>query len=211
MKKIITAFLMATLVGITLAGFSGCGPAKSTEMTVLQIDPLNAQIEYSTDLQPEMTVKPFGEPRTYIVIGKKVEDFADFRPIVRLTFEEANYNEWMAENWDGPYFNLENACAVEKPFAGEAFECQTEGNITSYLMAENMGDIILIKNYYIKTPNPDWPVAEVRVELMTEDFLNAYTKISNNDIKLAYEEIGLTAEQKERIAIADKIIASLKF
>ncbi len=208
MKKFIVTILALSLL-------TACNsPAQTTEGTQeLNIDLAKIQMQIPSNLHIEIQRKPNSEPRIYVVLGEEYYTNGEINPLIRFTIEEKNFEEWMTENWDAPFYPLENSCEVEKPMIGEIFGCeQSADNITSYYQTNKMGELSAVKKYYFEREGNDWPKIEIWVDLYTDDFKE---KLGPNptyeSMKAEFAKLQLTAEQKHRIKLAEDIIKSMKY
>jgi hypothetical protein len=215
-----------SLIIIALFILAGCTPAEpatepgdeqptdannAQEYQELDLDAAKVSMQVPKHFHMEIRRKPNKEPRVYALFGEDYLSNGALDPIIRFTFENKEYEEFMAEEWDAPYFPLENACDKGESPLGEISGCKEEpGGITSYYLTDKMGDIGIAKKYYFERENSDWPQAEVWVDLYTEDFKN---KLGENptyeEMKATFDESQLTPEQKRRVQMAEEIIKSI--
>ena len=143
--------------------------------------------------------KPNDEPRVYVKFAEEYLSNGEPKNFIRLTVQAAEYEEYMAENWDAPYFPLTNVCEEGESNLGEHFGCETSDGITSYYMIDSQGKTDFIKKFFMKTGNDDWPLAELRVELTEED-----------QTEESFKAMEFSDEQMKRIQIAEDMMRSLE-
>jgi hypothetical protein len=206
--------LIPLLIAITL--FTACGsPAVQPDgMQSLNLDAPEITMEVPQSFHMEVRRKPNGEPRYYVLFGEEYYTNGDLKPLIRLTAEAGNYDEWMSENWDAPYYPLENSCEVDHPLIGEIFGCEkVSENITSYYQTNKMGDLSAVKKYYFeREDNGSWPQIELWVDLYTDDFKEQLGENPKYEsMKTEFAKLQLTAEQKRRIKLVDDIIKNMEY
>ena len=214
MKKLSLLFILV----VVLAGCTPSEPATESKTTdsiaeyqELEIDAAKVSMQVPKHFHMEIRRKPNKEPRIYALFGEDYLSNGQLKPIIRFTFENEEYEDFMAEEWDAPYFPLENACDKGESPIGEVFGCKEEPEgITSYYLTDKMGGIGIAKKYYYERKNSDWPQAEVWVDLYTEDFQKQLGENpSYEEMKAALDESSLTPEQERLIETAEEIISSM--
>lgn len=193
MKKLITL----TLATVFLVGCTPAEPAEIIQInyepqggtTELQIDTSKTTLQYPKSLHLEVMRMPNKEPRVYVKFAEEYLSNGTISDFLRLTIQASNYEEFMAEEWDAPYFHLQNPCETGDSPLGEITECETINGVTSYYQTSNQAVTTFSKKFFIETGSEDWPLAEVRVDL---------TDIESDD------------EQKKRIQIAENMLKTLQ-
>jgi len=196
--------------------FTACCPTNTVYIDTsgtqeVYIDMVKARMQVPKHFHMDIQRRVNGEPRAYAIFGEDYHSNGQLIPMIRFTFEHEEYEEYMAENWDAPFFALENACEVETPKMGEIFGCDTfKDNITEYYLTEKMGDVGAVKNYYFTRDNNEYHEVEVWVDLLTPDFEEKITSDSYEDVKAEFQKSDLTEEQKRRIQMTEDIIESME-
>jgi len=235
MKQLLTGVLMsalisASLVGCTVADINDAAtttdptPAKdlTKEMGILDPEDETATyinrtaaftFEYPKTMHMNVTEHQFSIPEIFVTLGEEYHESGHLKSFIRLILQADEYDEYMAENSDGMYMELENNCEVDEPLGGTPFDCEeVSSTTTTYMMVERMGDLGLSKRYYIETGNDDWPEMEIRIDLFTDDFIDQYEdRFAYEEMETTFKSGELTAEQKHRLEVAEAIIDTLKF
>lgn len=208
MKKII-------LIVLALSLLTACTPPAQTAdgSRELYIDVAKIRMQVPANFHIDIRRKPDLEPRVYTLFGEEYYTNGDLKPLIRLTIEDKDFEEWMTENWDAPFYPLENPCEVEKPLIGEIFECeQFSDDITSYYQTNKMGDLSAAKKYYFEREDNDWHRVEIWVNLYTDDFKEQLGENPTYEsMKAEFSKLQLTAEQKRRVKLAVDIIKSMEY
>jgi len=198
---------------IAIVALTACTPCTVVDggTQELYIDTAKARMQLPGHFHMNVQRKLNSEPRIYAIFGEKYHSNGDLKPMIRLTFEHKEYEEYMAENWDAPYFPLQNSCEPEGAILGEAFGCeQYSDTITSYYQTNKMGNLSAAKKYYFERSDNDWHQVEVWVDLYTDDFEESLAAVDYDTMKAEFAKLQLTAEQKHRIQMAEDIIESLE-
>ncbi len=186
MKKLITLVIAAIFL-------VGCTPAINYEpqggTTELEIDTSKTTLQYPKSLHLEVMRMPNLEPRVYVKFAEEYHDNGVIKDFLRLTVQASNYEEFMAEEWDAPYFPLQNPCETGDSPLGEITECETANGVTSYYQISNHAVTTFAKKFFVETGSANWPLAEMRVDL---------TGVESDD------------EQKKRIQIAEDMLKTLQ-
>lgn len=228
MKQLLTGVLMSALISISLAGCTFAGitePAQTdeptepketveteeaAEMKTLTNTSANFSLEYPEDMHMDVNTMPWNEPIIIVEFGNEYYETGALKRLILIRAERDDYEEYMAENADGPYFPTKNACEDET-FAGVAFDCkEISKTVTRYKMVERMGDIGLVQKYYIENPDSNWPVLEMKVDLLTDDFLDQFSAFEYDNMEQAFRDGPITPQQQERLDVFEAMYDSLK-
>ena len=201
MKKLLTFVIVAGLL------LTGCVGGETIQINYeaqsgladLQIDASKTTLQYPKSLHLEVMRLPNQEPRVYVKFAEEYHSNGMIRDFIRLTVQAANYEEFMAEEWDAPYYPLQNPCETKDSPLGEYFGCETNSAITSYYMISKQVETSFIKKFYVETGSEEWPLAEMRVELTTDDATEEN-----------FRAMEFTDEQKKRMQIAEDMIQTLQ-
>jgi len=199
MKKIIALAIAAVFL-------VGCTPTETIQInyepqggtTALEIDTSNTELQYPKSLHLEVMRLPNKEPRVYVKFAEEYLSNGVISDFVRLTVEASNYSEFMAEEWDAPYYPLENPCKTGESQLGEIFGCETKDGITSYYQISKQVVTTYAKKFFVETGSEEWPLAEMRVDLTDE-----------NMTEEEFKALNLNDEQKKKIQIGEDMIKTL--
>lgn len=207
MKKLLIGLLALTLLTGCIPQCVDTSPTGQDDTTELYVDAAKLRMQVPNHMHMDVRKKPNSEPRIYILMGERYYQHGELNPMIRLTIEHKEYEDYMAENWDAPYYPLENACEAEAPLLGEPFRC----NGDEYYTTMKMGDYGFNKKYYIERDDNDWHQIEVWVNLKTDDFKERIEGLDYEGFKAEAQKLDFTDEQKRRIQMADNMLKTLQF
>ncbi|MFC1600153.1 hypothetical protein ACFL3T_03955 [Patescibacteria group bacterium] len=201
MKKLLTFVIVAGLL------LTGCVGGETIQINYeaqggladLEIDTSKTKLQYPTSLHLEVMRLPNKEPRVYVKFAEEYLSNGQIKDFIRLTVQAADYDEYMAEEWDAPYFPLKNICDGGSTNLGEHFGCETADGITSYYMIDKQGDTDFVKKFFVETGSVEWPLAEMRVELTEE-----------GQTEEEFKAMDFSDEQKKRMQIAEDMMKTLQ-
>lgn len=202
MKKLIALIIAA----IVLVGCTPAEPAETIQInyepqggtTELEIDASKTKLQYPKSLHLEVMRLPNKEPRVYVKFAEEYLSNGTISDFIRLTVQASNYEEFMAEEWDAPYFPLQNPCKTGDSPLGEIFGCETANGVTSYYQISKQVETVLAKKFFVETGSADWPLAEMRVDL-TDD----------NATEDSFKALELNDDQKRKMQIAEDMLVTL--
>lgn len=185
----------------------GCTPTETIQInyepqggtTELEIDSSDTTLQYPKSLHLEVLRMPNKEPRVYVKFAEEYYNNGVIKDFVRLTVQASNYEEFMAEEWDAPYFPLENPCETGESQLGEIFGCETADGITAYYQISKQVVTTYAKKFFVETGHEPWPLAEMRVDLSDENMTDE-----------EFKALDLNDEQKKKMQIAEDMIKTLQ-
>lgn len=184
---------------------------EDSEMSVFDATNIDIPIrfEYPSNMQLDVGELEVQTGALYVALSEKNNDLGYPLTLIRVTVEKDDYQEVAAEVMDGPFFPINNKCEDDQ-WADYVFNCETEGDWTTYLAIGHQGDLSLEKTYFMDNEVEGWSKVEVRVDLLSDALVDALNDIEDFTEKDQFvKDYDLDEEQLRRIELADALAASL--
>jgi hypothetical protein len=148
-------------------------------------------------------------PAVYVSFGDEANLQGYIMDRFSFAVYNANYNEWMENNAEGPWVKKGNACEEDLPGFKTVFGCEDISmGKNSYFAVTNLGDIGMSKYYHYEKEGAEYPSLVLRVDMYTEDY---DTGQDFNEFTTQFKSGELTPQQLKRIELADSILETLIF